>query len=76
MVAEQQLQDQSGSTQYMYESNQMLTNQSVPQATIAFLKEMLTMADEAKRSMLFIAFFQLPTLIPTLYALTQSHVRH
>ncbi|DBB14614.1 hypothetical protein WJX82_003763 [Trebouxia sp. C0006] len=49
VVAEQQYANRSGSTQDMYENNMALHNQSVPKASIAFLKELLTMSDEAKR---------------------------
>ena len=49
VVAEQQYQNQSGSTEDVYETNTVLHNQSVPKASIAFLKELLTMSDEAKR---------------------------
>lgn len=49
MVAEQQYANRSGSTEDMYEHNMALHNQSVPKASIAFLKELMTMSDEAKR---------------------------
>ncbi len=49
VVAEQHHQNQTGSTKEMYESNMMLHNQAVPKASIAFLKELLTMSDEAQR---------------------------
>lgn len=49
VVAEQQYANRSGSTDDMYESNMVLHNQSVPKASVAFLKELLTMSDEAKR---------------------------
>jgi len=49
VVAEQQHANRSGSTEDMYENNMVLHNQSVPKASIAFLKELLTMSDEAKR---------------------------
>ncbi|KAL0035493.1 hypothetical protein WJX77_008779 [Trebouxia sp. C0004] len=50
VVAEQQYENRSGSTEDMYETNMVLHNQSVPKASIAFLKELLTMSDEAKRT--------------------------
>lgn len=49
VVTEQQYQGHSGSTEDVFETNTVLHNQSVPKASIAFLKELLTMSDEAKR---------------------------
>ena len=49
VVAEQHAPGQSGSTQDMYESNLSLKNQGIPKASLAFLKELLTMSDKAKR---------------------------
>lgn len=49
MVAEQRYHNQATSNEDMYESKMVLHNQAVPKATIAFLKELLTISDEARR---------------------------
>ncbi|KAL3148749.1 hypothetical protein ABBQ38_014160 [Trebouxia sp. C0009 RCD-2024] len=49
VVAEHHSPGQSGSAQDMYESNLSLKNQGIPKASLAFLKELLTMSDKAKR---------------------------
>lgn len=50
VVAEQHSQKwQSGSTEEMYASNLSLKNQGIPKASLAFLKELLTISDKAKR---------------------------
>ena len=49
VVAEHHSPGQSGRTQDMYESNLSLKNQGIPKASLAFLKELLTMSDKPKR---------------------------
>lgn len=53
VVAEQRTQGpRSSGTQDLYESNLSLKNQGIPKASLAFLRELLTVSDKAKRYLL------------------------
>lgn len=73
MVAEQQYANRSGSTEDMYENNMALHNQSVPKASIAFLKELLTMSDEAKRYSTYLRRWQ-PVCMSDTFATCSQHL--
>ena len=56
--------DYSGSDEEIYETKMTFHNQGMPQASLAFLKELLTMADKTKRYIAHTAFPELtkPTI--------------